>query len=125
MTTISATKPSRRGGRPTLKKEAVRKPYGIRLSELERLHTRERAAELGLDWSTYCRNAILNATTPRPVPSINLQAWLQLAQLANTLTTLTRNHEGELISQLDELRDLLKSTRMSLLGIRNVLDGEQ
>ncbi len=125
MTAIFATKPGRRGGRPKLRNEDVRRPYGVRLSELERLEAQERAAEAGLDLSTYCRNAILNATTPRPVPPINLDAWLELATLANTLTMLSRNDGSDLIQQCDDLRILLKATRMSLLGICHTLDDER
>lgn len=81
MTTISATKPGRKGGRPKLMTEEVRKPCGVRLSELERLEVRQRADEAGLDFSVYCRNAILNSDAPRVVPTINREAWLKLSAL--------------------------------------------
>lgn len=125
MTTISATKPRWSGGRPRLKKEEVRKPFGVRFSELELMEARERAAEAGLDFSTYCRNAILNAAAPRPVPPVNLKAWLELAGLANTIVSLAREEESTpILGQLTALSILLTSMRMSLLGLHETLDDE-
>ena len=126
MTTISATKPRWSGGRPKLAKEDVRKPYGVRLSELELQEARERAVEAGIDLSTYCRNAILNAAAPRPAPpTINLEAWLELAKLADTIIRLARDKEIEQISkQLTDVSILLASMRLSLLGIHETLDDE-
>lgn len=125
MTTISATKPRWGGGRPKLKKEEVRKPYGVRLSELELIEARDRAIEAGVDFSTFCRNAILKATTPRPVPPINLTAWLELATLANTIVRLSHADESKAIAeQLTEVGVLLASMRMSLLGLHETLDDQ-
>ena len=126
MTTISATKPRWSGGRPKLAKEDVRKPYGVRLSELELLEAHGRAVEAGTDFSTYCRNAILNAAAPRPAPPpINLEAWLELAKLADTIVRLAADNEIEPISgQLTKVSILLASMRLSLLGIHETMDNE-
>ncbi|KKC32966.1 hypothetical protein [Devosia psychrophila] len=128
MTSILA-KSNPRGGRPKLAPEDVRKPYGIGLSIREREEAGLRADEAGLDLSGYCRNAILNASSPRPVPSINLQAWLQLNTLAEALIGLSRTHSGEigddsLVERLGELEDLLQSTRFALLGIHYTTDDQ-
>ena len=128
MMTISATRPSRRGGRPKLTMEDVRKAYGVRLSARERQEVRERADEAGLDFSSYCRNAILNADSPRPVPAINLEAWLELSSLADAVVSLSE-HAGPARAQISPeqfgaLRLLLKSTRLALLGIHHTPDDE-
>jgi len=125
MTKISASKPRWGGGRPKLKKEELRKSHGVRLSELELIEAHDRAAEAGVNFSRFCRNAILNATTPRPVPPINLKAWLELAALAKTIDTLARDDEGKtLAQQLTEVRVLLVSMRMSLLGLHETPDDQ-
>lgn len=125
MTKISATKPRWGGGRPKLKKEELRKSHGVRLSELELIEAHDRAAEAGVNFSRFCRNAILNTTTPRPVPQINLKAWLELATLANTIVRLARDDESEAIAkQLTEVGVLLASMRMSLLGLHETLDDQ-
>jgi hypothetical protein len=129
MTSILA-KSKLRGGRPKLAPEDVRKPYGVRLSEREREEVCQRAEEAGLDLSRYCRNAILNADSPRPVPPINLQAWLHLSTLAEALTGPSHIHspahgDDGLEERLDELQILLQSTRLALLGIHHTKDEER
>lgn len=128
MTSI-VTKSNLRGGRPKLAPEDVRKPYGVRLSEREREEACLRADEAGLDLSSYCRHAILNASSPRPVPPINLQAWLHLNTLAEAIIELSRIHSGDkcdsdLVERLDALEDLLQSTRFALLGIHHTMGDE-
>lgn len=123
MTKISATKPRWGGGRPKLKEEEVRKPRGVRLSDLELLEAQARASDAGVDFSRFCRNAILNGAMPRPVPPINLEAWLELATLAKTIDKLARDDESKaLAQQLTEVRVLLVSMRMSLLGLHETSD---
>lgn len=126
MTSISAIKSSRRGGRPKLAPEDVREAYGVRLSKREREEARHRAEEAGLDLSTYCRNAILNASSPRPVPRINREAWLQLSTLADALTVLSKTQSASIrggsVDQFSALRVLLQSTRFALLGIHHTPD---
>lgn len=126
MTTISATKPGFRGGRSKLKEEDVRKPYGVRLSIRERHEVRYRANESGMDFSTYCRQAILNKDAPRPVPAINLEVWLALSTLAEAVVShsKTAGRGAAQISpeQFGALRCLLKSTRLALLGIHHTGD---
>lgn len=128
MTSIPA-KSNPRGGRPKMAPEDLREPYGIRLSIRERDEACVRADEAGLDLSVYCRNAILNASSPRPVPTINLQAWLQLSTLADALIGLSRTHSGNndvhgLVERLNDLGDLLQSTRFALLGIHHTTGDE-
>jgi hypothetical protein len=128
MMKISATKPGFRGGRPKLVPEDVRKSYGVRMSARERQEIRGLAKEAGLDFSTYCRNAILNAKAPRPVPAINLKAWLELNSLAEAVVSLSKKSHSDDAQlspeQFDELRLLLKSTRLALLGIHHVPEDE-
>ena len=129
MTTISATKPGFRGGRPKLAKEDVRKAYGVRLSSRERQEVRERADEAGLDLSSYCRQAILNSGARRSVPPINLEAWLELSSLAEAVVDLAKNADSGTAQisceQFVALNLLLKSTRLALLGVHDVFEDEK
>ncbi len=131
MTTISATrrKSTRRGGRPKIAEEDVRKAYGVKLSKRELDEARQLAAEAGLSLSAYCRSTILKGNRDTSVPLLNRQAWLALVPLARALISMARHQividSASLSSQLGELEVLLRALRFSLLGINLPEDGRK
>lgn len=116
-----ATKAGRKGGRPKKALDDLRKAYGVRLTAKELREAQQRARESNLPFAVFARNAILSADSPRPVPHINFEVWLELKQMGDALVRLgaLARIEDDILAamEIDRLQALLRSTRLALLGI--------
>lgn len=124
---LPQAKKSRPGGRPKLSADEKRVPYGVRLSARERSEAEQQAADQGVEFSVFCRAAILGQAISLPVPKINREAWNQLSGLAETIEDLLRaagadgSSDSILIKKLVETDEILRSTRLAVLGIHSVV----
>lgn len=125
---LPTTKTSGRGGRPQLSPDDKRKAYGVRLSARERAEATQHAADQNMEFGVYCRMAVLQRASPRPVPRLNLEVWHRLSGLADAIESLAsdgrhdRAGDDRVLAKLEELDGLLRSTRLALLGIHDVPD---
>lgn len=88
-------------------------------SELEELRARSELAHLSL--SVYVRRAALGRRLPRPVPSRNRQAWVELSRLGGNLAQLghalsSNPHDAIAPAVLWDLVRLTRSVRNALVG---------
>lgn len=119
----------KRGGRPKVDPEAIRKPYGVRFTKDELLEARQGAAEARVQFSDYCRSAILGARTPRQVPPANLTLWAEASRMSDVVSTLTHQLEdrpvtgADLLAEVRTLSALIQRARLELLGVE-ILPGD-
>ena len=111
--------------RPAVDDLDRRLPFsGLRLSQRELNSIRERAAEAGLNLSTFIRQAALSPTV-RAAPSVSIQQWSELAPLTSNLNQiahrLNATSHDRLTSAdrqtLTDLEDLLREIRLRLLDV--------
>jgi len=102
-----------------------RRPFsGLRLSARELNSIRDRAAEAGLNVSSFIRQSALSSTV-RASPVISIRQWSALAPLAANLNQIARHlnaRRQDHVSAADReaiagLDDLLREIRLRLLGV--------
>jgi mobilization protein NikA len=113
-----------RGGRPPL--PAVRrrrKAVWLKLTPDELAAIRSRAQDANQPLAQFLRDLGVGAPLPRPVPTVNVLLWQELARVGGNLNQIAaRLNRGEAVSLLEiapvlaELRPLLKAVREGLLG---------
>ena len=104
--------------------------FPIRLTAAERATLGELAGERGVTVAAFVRAAALGSYTPprpmpRPVPSINREAYWHLGQVGNNLNQIARrlnmaDGDGPTLAEvqrgLEELRGLVQQVRLQLFG---------
>lgn len=118
------TKRRRKGGRPAAKPEDRRTiRRRIWLSPLEYAEITAKAIALGIPVGAYIRLEATRASMPRPpVPTVNMEAWRELARLAANVNQYQAaiNQRAATTWPPDLIPDLLEAirqVRFSLFGI--------
>ncbi len=97
----------------------------IRFSKEERDSLFEQAKSFGVSLSEFVRRAALKRRLPpAPAPQINRDIYQELSRIGNNLNQVAKKiHEGavsvdlELIGTLSELKGVVKSVGMKVLGV--------
>lgn len=113
----------RRGGRPKLD-DAVRrtKRINVPVNEEEKSLIRNKAKVYRMTGAFFLRELGLGHRMRRPLPAINIQTYRELGRMAANLnqlvTLLNRGREVGIAPEfVQQLSDLLQSTRRVLLGV--------
>jgi hypothetical protein len=108
-------------GRPCLDDDERRTEIiGVRLTKKEKRQVEEWATAVNRTSALLCRVALFRLRIPRPVPEINREAWLKLAPVAGSLTSIvammkTGRPVGLNAEKVEELILALKKLRHALL----------
>lgn len=130
---MEATKPQKRRwqhGRPKLDQQAVRHVVlRLRVNATELACIQEKANEMHMPLSRWLRHAALSRQLPAcPVPAVNRDIYTALVKIGSNINQLTRlAHQGQArlaTGPLEELEELLRKTKLALLGVADDCQAE-
>lgn len=121
-------KKRRHGPTPRPAEELRSIKVSVFLTKNEAAEIRRRASVIAVNPAAYLRTAGMKRL-PRPIPSINLEAWASLARVAGNLNQYQAAiNEGRACGYppevMAELRDQVQALRRDLLGVAEMPEEE-